>query len=162
MTPKKSKSESKNNMKKLSDTYKELGIAFTFPIEITDANGKVTYFEINTGYWVKREYDADGNQTYYESSAGYWHKYEYDANGNQTYFEDSDGYWHKREYDADGKETYYENSAGCWIEREYDADGKETYYENSAGDKEGTPRSAKTCDGKIVEVDGIKYELKAL
>ena len=28
--------------------------------------------------------------------------------------------------------------------------------------EEGTPRSAKTCEGKVVEVDGIKYKLTAL
>jgi hypothetical protein len=84
-------------MKKLSETYKELGIAFSFPIEIIDANGK------------------------------------------QTYYESSDGYWERTERDS-----------------------KETYYENSEGVKIGMPRSAKTCEGKVVEVDGIKYELKAL
>ena len=86
-------------MKKLSKIYKELGIAFTFPIEITDSNGYPTYLE---------------------DSYGLWHRYERDANGD------------------------------------------ETYYENSYGTKEGTPRSAKTCEGKVVEVDGIKYKLKAL
>ena len=86
-------------MKKLSETYKELGIDFAFPIVIKDANGYVTY---------------------YENSGGYWCKYEYDADGNQTYYEDSDGY------------------------------------------KRGTPRSAKTCESKVVEVDGIKYKLTAL
>ena len=86
-------------MKKLSEIYKELGIAFSFPIEITDSNG---------------------NQTYYELSDGYWSRAECDAIGNRTYFETSDGV------------------------------------------KIGTPRSAKTCEGKVVEVDGIKYELKAL
>ncbi len=106
-------------MKKLSETYKELGIAFTFPIEIKDADGNKTYYE-DSGYWRKSEYDADGNETYYESSSGYWRK------------------------------------------REYDADGNETYYENSHGYKAGTPRSAKTCEGKIVEVDGKKYKLTAL
>ena len=106
-------------MKKLSETYKELGIAFTFPIEIKDANG------------------------------------------NETYIEDSQGYWQKTERDANGL-TYYENSDGFWERREYDDKGKENYYENSNGIKRGTPRSAKTCEGKVVEVDGIKYELKAL
>lgn len=86
-------------MKKLSETLTELGIAFTFPIEITDANGYATY---------------------YENSDKYWYKYEYDANGYATYFENSDGY------------------------------------------KRGIPRSAKTCEGKVVEVDGIKYKLTAL
>ena len=65
----------------------------------------------------------------------------WDAKGYQTYYEDSDGYWHRYERDANGDETYYENSYGT---------------------KEGTPRSAKTCEGKVVEVDGIKYKLTAL
>ena len=86
-------------MKKLSETLTELGIAFSFPIEITDANGNLTYFE---------------------RSKGYWYRYERDANGYVT------------------------------------------YYESSYGDVIGTPRSAKTCEGKVVEVDGIKYKLKAL
>jgi hypothetical protein len=107
-------------MKKLSETLTELGIAFSFPIEIKDANGKQTYCETSTGYWWKREYDS---------------------NGNETYQEDSDGYWHKYEYNADGNETYYENSKGV---------------------KKGTPKSSKTCEGKVIEVDGIKYKLKAL
>ena len=58
-------------MKKVSDTYKELGIAFTFPIEIKDANGNVTYYEDSDGFWNKLEYDASGNVTYYEDSDGY-------------------------------------------------------------------------------------------
>jgi len=96
--------------KKLSDTYKELGIDFTFPIEIKDANGKETYFENSNGYWRKYEYDANGNETYFEDSNGYWEKYKHDANGNETYLENSVGYWSKSEYDAEGKETYYEDS----------------------------------------------------
>ena len=107
-------------MKKLSETLKELGIAFCFPIEINDANGKKTYHENSKGRWWKCEYDAIGNETYFEKSDGSWWKHEYDANGNETYFENSDGA------------------------------------------KIGTPRSAKKCEGKIVEVDGVKYELKAL
>jgi hypothetical protein len=86
-------------MKKLSETYKELGIAFSFPIEIRDAKG---------------------NETYREGSSGYWQRCECDANGTATYFENSDGA------------------------------------------KRGTSRSAKTCEGKVIEVDGIKYELKTL
>ena len=107
-------------MKKLSETLTELGIAFTFPIEIYDANGKLTY---------------------YENSDDYWERYERDANGKVTYFEDSTDYWYKYERDANGNETYYENSKGV---------------------KRGTPKSAKTCEGKVVEVDGIKYKLTAL
>ena len=65
-------------MKPLSETYKELGIAFSFPIEIMEANDRLTYWE------------------------------------------------------------------------------------NSDGAKMGTPKTAKNCEGKVIEVDGIKYKLKAL
>ena len=85
-----------------------------------------------------------------------------DVDGNETYCEHSNGYWSKYEYDAKGNETYYENSNGYWSKREYDVDSKETYYEDSDGIQKGTPRSVKICEGKIVEVDGVKYELKAL
>ena len=86
-------------MKKLSEIYKELGIAFSFPIKINDANG------------------------------------------NETYYEDSSDFWYRCERDANGKVTYCEDSTGVgW----------------------GTPKSAKTCKGKVVEVDGIKYKLTAL
>ena len=107
-------------MKLLSETYKEAGIAFSYPIQIKDDNR---------------------NETYYEVSNGFWHRYERDANGNETYFEDSDGYWRKAEFDTNGNETYFENSTGY---------------------KRGIPKSSKTCEGKVVEVDGIKYKLKAL
>ena len=127
-------------MKKLSETYKELGIAFTFPIEIKDSNG---------------------NMTYYEDSDGFWHKYEYDSKGNETYYEDSGNFWCRTEYDSSGKKTYYENSDGLWYKSEYDSDGEVSYHEASTGEKIGTPNN-KTCEGKVIEVDGIKYELKAL
>ena len=107
-------------MKKLSETLTELGIAFSFPIKIKDANG---------------------NLTYREGSKGYCERYERDANGKVTYHEDSNDYWERYEYDAKGKVTYYEDSNGV---------------------KWGTPKSSKTCEGKVVEVDGIKYKLKAL
>lgn len=57
-------------MKKLSEIYKELGIDFSFPIEIED---------------------DDRNQTYYEGSKGYCERYEYDDKGKETYFENSKG-----------------------------------------------------------------------
>ena len=107
-------------MRKLSDALKELGVDFSFPIEIKDANGKGTY---------------------YEDSEGFWRKYEYDYNGKETYFENSNGYWEKYEYDADGKETYFENSDGV---------------------KKGKPRSSKSCEGKVIEIDGKKYKLTEL
>jgi hypothetical protein len=78
-------------MKKLSETYKELGIAFTFPIKIKDEKGSETYYEHSDGYWERREYDEDGNQTYHENSDGYWYLYEYDEDGNRTYSEHSYG-----------------------------------------------------------------------
>ena len=133
--------KTQSTMKKLSDTFKELNINCSFPIKIKDANGNTIYYEQSNGTWFKREYDVDGNTTYYERRDGTWSKHEYDVDGNQTYFEDSDGNWSKREYDANGNTTYYEHSNGT---------------------KRGTPRSVKACEGKIVEIDGVKYELKAL
>lgn len=126
-------------MKPLSKTYKQLGIDFTFPIDIKDANGNRTYCEYSTGYWWKREYDANGKETYFETSYGNWSKREYDTNGNLTYFEGSDDYWGKREYDTNGKQTYFENSNGC---------------------KRGTPRS-KSCDDTIefnIKLDKVLIE----
>ena len=128
-------------MKKLSETLTELGIAFSFPIEIKDDKGNRTYCEESNGFWCRWKRDANGKQTYYEYSNGYWHKYEYDANGKQTYYEDSSGYWCKYEYDANGNRTYFKNSTGY---------------------KRGIPKSSKTCEGKVIEVDGTKYKLKAL
>ena len=84
----------------------------------------------------------------------------FDANGKQTYYETSNGYWSKSEYDAKRNLTYVENSNGCWEKHEYDANGKLTYYENSKGRIEGQRQSS--CDGRIVEIDGKKYELKEL
>ena len=89
-------------MKKLSETLTELGIAFSFPIEIKDANGKQTYCENSTGYWHRYEYDANGNDTYYENSKGFRVNRERDANSNDD--------WSKRGRDANGNQTYYENS----------------------------------------------------
>jgi len=126
-------------MKKLSEVYKKLGIAFTFPIEIKDDNG---------------------NETYSEYSSGYWERTEYDENGKETYCEDSDGFWCRCEYDKKGNKTYSETSTGIWLRREYDKDGKKTYFENSYGDKRGTKRGS--CDGKVIEVDGKKYKLTEL
>ena len=78
-------------MKKLSETYKELGIAFTFPIEIKNEKGNSTYYENSYGYWWRREHDKDGNETYSETSCGDWRRREYDKDGNETYSENSDG-----------------------------------------------------------------------
>ena len=126
-------------MKKLSEVYKKLGIAFAFPIEITNEKGKETYHETGNGNWYRYEYNEDGNLTYCERSNGFWYRYEYDENGNQTYCENSEGYWYRREYDKDGNETYCERSNGT---------------------KRGTKRGS--CDGKVIEVDGKKYKLTEL
>ena len=78
-------------MKKLSETYRELGIAFTFPIKIRNERGNLTYSENSNGFWYRYEYDEKSNQTYCENSDGYWYRYEYDEKGNETYFETSKG-----------------------------------------------------------------------
>ena len=126
-------------MKKLSEVYKKLGIAFAFPIKIKDEKGKETYYETSNGNWYRCEYDKDGNETYYENSDGFWSRCEYDEKGNLTYCEDSDGFWSRYEYDKNGNQTYYEDSDGI---------------------KRGTKRGS--CSGKVIEVDGKKYKLTEL
>jgi len=64
--------------------------------------------------------------------------------------------------DKNGCVTYREYSDDFWYKYERDANGSPTYYEDSEGTKLGTPKSAKTCEGKVVEVDGIKYKLTAV
>ena len=82
-----------------------------------------------------------------------------DKNGNEIYFEYSDGFWVKQEFDSNGKEIYYEDSDGFWSKREYDSNGNEIYFENSDGYVEDN-RPKPSCEGKIVEIDGKKYQLK--
>jgi hypothetical protein len=62
----------------------------------------------------------------------------YDSNGNRIYFETSYGYWEKREYDSNGNKIYYEDSDGIIQDN----------------------RPKKSCEGKVVEIDGKKYQLK--
>lgn len=107
-------------------------------LSLYDSNGKEIYYEYSKGYWYKREYDSNGKLIYYENSNEYWYKQKYDTNGNKIYFEDSDGYWEKREYDSNGNEIYYEDSDGKIIDK----------------------RPKSTCNGKVVEIDGKKYQLK--
>jgi len=78
-------------MKPLSETYKELGIAFTFPIKINDAKGNETYYENSDGYWERSERDAKGNEIYYENSNDCRYKYDRDFKGNEIYYENSTG-----------------------------------------------------------------------
>ena len=85
--------------------------------------------------------------------------YLYDTDGNEIYFEDSNGFWYKQEFDVNGNKIYYENSYGYWVKRDYDSNGNKIYYENSNGtiiDK----RPKASCNGKVVEIDGKKYQLK--
>ena len=107
-----------------------------------------------------RIYDSKGKEVYYEDSDDYWWKREYDSNGNETYFEDSNDYWEKREYGANGKLTYFEDSDDYWWKYEYDSNGNEIYAEDSDGVKRDKRKSS--CEGKVVEIDGKKYELKEL
>jgi hypothetical protein len=104
-------------------------------------------------------YDSNGKLIYYEHSDGYWEKREYDSNGNKIYFENSDGYWSKKEYDANGNKIYYEHSNGYWEKREYDSNGNKIYFEASNGIIQDN-RPKKSCNGKVVEIDGKKYQLK--
>jgi hypothetical protein len=78
-------------MKPLSKTLTELGIAFSFPIRIKDANGRATYHEDSDSYWEKYERDAKGRPTYHEDSNGFWCRWERDTNGDVDYYEDSTG-----------------------------------------------------------------------
>lgn len=82
-------------------------------------------------------YDSNGKEIYYEYLSGYWGKYDYDSNGNLIYYEDSNEYWYKRDYDSNGNKIYYENSDGEIIDK----------------------RPWKSCEGKVVEIDGKQYKL---
>jgi hypothetical protein len=82
-----------------------------------------------------------------------------DKNENEIYWEDSNGFWVKKEFDSDENLIYFEDSDGYWIKRMYDSDGNLIYDENSYGYIiDDRPKS--TCEGKVVEIDGKKYELK--
>ena len=105
-------------------------------LEIRDKNGKRIYYELSNGDWKKYEYDSQGNEIYWENSNGFWVKWEYDSKGNIIYVKNSTGYWSKQEYDSKGNKIYFEDSDGI-IE-----------------DKRPKP-----CEGKVVEIEGVKYKL---
>jgi len=85
----------------------------------------------------------------------------YDSNRNIIYLEDSDGHWSKREYDSDRNRIYHEGSDGTWSKREYDSNRNIIYYEGSDGTiKDNRPK--KSCEGKVVGIDGKKYKLTEL
>ena len=80
-----------------------------------------------------------------------------DKNGNRIYYEISNGCWGKWKYDSQGKVIYFENSDGRWAKYEYDSQGNCIYYEDSDGvikDNRPKPR-----EGKVVEIEGVKYKL---
>jgi hypothetical protein len=85
----------------------------------------------------------------------------YDSNGNEIYYENSNGYWQKREYDSKGNKIYYEHSNGYWEKLEYDSNGNRIYYENSDGIIEDN-HPKQSCEGKVVEIEGIKYKLEKI
>jgi len=84
-----------------------------------------------------------------------------DNDGNLIYYEESNGYWSKKEYNSNGKVIYHENSYGPWQKWEYDSSENVIYYENSDGVIRDD-RSKQSCEGKIVEIDGKKYQLKEI
>jgi hypothetical protein len=57
-------------MKKLSETLTELGITFSFPIEIKDFKGNEIYYENSNDCRYKYDRDFKGNEIYYENSTG--------------------------------------------------------------------------------------------
>ena len=59
--------------------------------------------------------------------------------------------------DKNGNEIYFENSHGYWIKSEYDSNGNQIYYESSDGFI--VDNRPKSCEGKVVEIDGKKYKL---
>lgn len=85
----------------------------------------------------------------------------YDSNGKEIYREDSIGFWFKREYDSNDNEIYHETSKGYWSKYEYDSNGNEIYFEDSNGNIEDN-RPKPSWEGKVVEIDGKKYQLKEL
>jgi len=111
-------------------------------------------FEANGELRIK---DKNGNEIYWENLSGYWGKWEYDSKGKEIYFEGSSGEWLKWEYNSQGKRIYFESSNGYWEKYEYDSQGKEIYHENSYGTiRDNRPKS---CEDKVVEIDGVKYKL---
>ena len=111
-------------------------------------------FETNGNLEIK---DKNDNLIYLEDSGGGWAKYEFDSRRNEIYYENSNGFWEKQEWDSQGNQIYFENSNGCWSKYEYDSKGKEIYFEDSLGEiRDNRPKS---FEGKVVEIEGVKYKL---
>jgi hypothetical protein len=60
-------------------------------LQLFNAEGKLVYLELSTGFWVKTEYSAAGPVVYSENSAGGWEKFKYNEAGTRVYFESSSG-----------------------------------------------------------------------
>ena len=59
--------------------------------------------------------------------------------------------------DNSGNLIYWENSNGYWVKYEYDSQGDQIYCEDSDGlIKDSRPKS---CENKVVEIDGEKFKL---
>ena len=59
--------------------------------------------------------------------------------------------------DKNGNLIYWENSNGYWVKYEYDSQGNQIYCEDSDGlIKDSRPKS---CENKVVEIDGEKFKL---
>lgn len=89
-------------------------------------------FETNGDLQIR---DKDDNPIYFENSGGFWAKCERNSKG-VIYHEDSNKYWAKWERDSEGNEIYYEDSDGIIVDRR-----------------------PKSCENKIVEIEGVKYKL---
>ena len=59
--------------------------------------------------------------------------------------------------EKNSKRIYWENSDGGWVKREYDSQGNLIYFETSNG--RIIDNRPKTCEGKVVEIDGEKFKL---
>jgi hypothetical protein len=59
--------------------------------------------------------------------------------------------------DNNGKLIYWEDSNRVWEKSEYDSQGNLIYRENSFG--RIIDKRPKTCENKIVEIDGEKFKL---
>jgi len=79
--------------------------------------------------------------------------YEYDSNGKVIHSKDSNGdeYWY--DYDSKGNLIHSKDSDGFEIWCEYDSNGNRIT-------KKQFDKLNSSCAGKVVEIDGKKYQLK--
>jgi len=60
-------------------------------------------------------------------------------------------------FDKNDNRIYYESLSTYWAKWEYDSKGNKTYFEDSDGDI--VDNRPKSCEGKVVEIDGVQYKL---